>query len=805
MQRIITKMDEDDGLLLNFAAPSSSEPTGNKAKKSGNKVTGGRWKDRRKLQLSLQGRGRNQKKEKIVATGVNSTDIDNSRLDRAKESLDTAKEKPAQEKRRVPTNQDHLGPSSKRIKFKETSGEFGGKNSSYVSSLFTSNEASSTLTPTDTSAATTTYLPSNAPLKDATTFDGLGLNDKLATHLTESLRFKAPTKVQRSVIPSLIATQRDLFVKAQTGSGKTLSFLLPIFHKLMSEEKYKITRESGLFAIILVPTRELCTQIYGVLETLVRCHHHIVPGIVIGGEKKKSEKARLRKGVNILVATPGRLADHMENTTSLDVSQLRWLILDEGDRLTELGFEETITKITDNISKNSKISETIHKYQGLPTERVNVLCSATIQDNVKKLGNMILNNPETISVDSNKQIEGTLNFDDEEEQNNFDSNNSEGKRMSAPDQLIQKILVVPPKLRLVALSAMLKKLSKETNSLDDGVNRRTIVFFSCSDSLNFHFDVFTRNGNMFKKRKNRETDKFETVEVPYYSKYDNEDDNEEDKPSILTAPILGSNSCVYKLHGSLSQQQRATTLQAFIKEKNEGKNSAKHSILFCTDVASRGLDLPNISSVIEYDPPFSVEDHLHRIGRSARVGNEGSAVLFLLPGNEEGYVDGKIRVVHPKEDNLRIISYEDVLKEGFAEPEEDQEEKKASTKPDPKKRFGKWDIHATTWHLDVERWLLEDSTAHDRAVQAFTSHIRAYATHLSTERSFFNVKLLHLGHLAKSFGLRETPKKLGKSVGGNTGLQDVNNSKKIKKEDPRKKMLRMAKMALNSNSSEFNY
>lgn len=275
-------------------------------------------------------------------------------------------------------------------------------------------------------------------MKDATTFDGLGLNDKLATHLTESLRFKAPTKVQRSVIPSLIATQRDLFVKAQTGSGKTLSFLLPIFHKLMSEEKYKITRESGLFAIILVPTRELCTQIYGVLETLVRCHHHIVPGIVIGGEKKKSEKARLRKGVNILVATPGRLADHMENTTSLDVSQLRWLILDEGDRLTELGFEETITKITDNISKNSKISETIHKYQGLPTERVNVLCSATIQDNVKKLGNMILNNPETISVDSNKQIEGTLNFDDEEEQNNFDSNNSEGKRMSAPDQLIQK-------------------------------------------------------------------------------------------------------------------------------------------------------------------------------------------------------------------------------------------------------------------------------------------------------------------------------------------------------------------------------
>lgn len=793
-------MDEDDGLLLNFAAPSTDVNV-SKNRKTSSKVTGGRWKDRRKLQLSLQGRGRSQKYEKSVATGVNSTDIEQAKLERAQRKPDT--KEISGEKRIGQSNPEQYGVSSKKVKFQENSGEFGGKNSSYVSSLFTSNDASTSLTPTEESATTTTYLPSNAPLKDATTFGGLGLNDKLATHMTDVLRFKTPTKVQRSVVPSLIATQRDLFVKAQTGSGKTLSFLLPIFHKLMSEDKHKITRESGLFAIILVPTRELSTQIYGVLETLVRCHHHLVPGIVIGGEKKKSEKARLRKGVNILVATPGRLADHMENTTSLDVSQLRWLILDEGDKLMELGFEETITKITDNISKNSKISETINMYQGLPTERVNVLCSATMQKNVKQLGSMVLNNAEMITVDSNENFKGTVNF---EEGYDFENGNTESKKMSAPDQLVQQILVVPPKLRLVALSAMLKKISKEMSTLPENVNKRTIVFFSCSDSLNFHFDVFTRNGNKFVKRKNRETEKIEVVEIPHYADYDNEgEDEKSDSPSILTAPLLGSGTTIYRLHGSLSQQSRTSTLQAFVKDNFANASSPKHSILFCTDVASRGLDLPDISSVIEYDPPFSIEDHLHRIGRSARVGKEGNASLFLLPGNEEGYVDGKLKVVHPRKDNLRIARYEDILKDGFAEPQVVEDDKKVSGKVDPKKKYGKWDIHATTWHLDVERWLLEDSTAHDKAVQAFTSHIRAYATHLSSEKNFFNVKLLHLGHLAKSFGLRETPKKLGKSMGSNEGFQDGLASKKTKKEDPRKKMLRIARLAVSSNKNEFNY
>lgn len=748
---------EDDGLLLNFDTGSGGVVESSKPRKA--KVAGGRWKDRRKLQLQLLGRGRNDKKSGAV-TGPNTTTLSNKRT--PTEGAGGARGSGA--------------PPHKKTKFEESSGEFGGKNNTYVSSLFHANDKSGILKPSTTDDSEDIHhSPSNAPLTDSTSFAGLGINSKLNTHLTDYLRLKHPTRIQQAVIPNFLRAQRDLFVKAQTGSGKTLSFLLPIFHQLMQE---RVSRDSGVFAIILTPTRELATQIHGVLESLVRCHHSIVPGIVIGGEKKKSEKARLRKGVNVLIGTPGRLADHLENTSALDISQLRWLVLDEGDRLVDLGFEETITKITDEIAKRSRIMDTLNQWPSFPSRRVNILCSATIQDNVKKLGSIILNKPQMISIESNDDTtstdQGTVTFNDDEEDVNT--------LTTAPDQLVQSVVVVPPKLRLVTLSALLKKLSSGLDSLDEV--SRSLVFFSCSDSVDFHFNVFTRGGKRFKKVKGEK--------IEYVAVDPEEDSEDKDEPSLMSAPVLGTSTVVFKLHGSLTQQARTSTLQSLIKNHA----NAKHAILLCTDVASRGLDLPNISNVIEYDPPFSIEDHLHRIGRSARVGNSGSASLFLLPGAEEGYVDGKLRTVHPKEDSLKIVSYEGILRDGFSLV--------ADLKTSKHNREGNWDTHATTYHLDIERWLLEDQAQHYKASNAFISHIRAYTTHLSSEREYFNVKLLHLGHLAKSFGLREAPKKLGKSA-ENHSAKSGEDGQKQKKEDPRKKMLRMAKMAVSSASSEFNY
>lgn len=768
-------MSQDDGLILNFA-PSEGSSAENYSSKIGTKTTGGRWKERRKLQLRLSGRARgkrrNDKSNGETNESVNSDPSSNTQGNRIiskPKSSNSIQEK----------------PNFKRAKLNEKLGAEGGKNNSYVSSLFTSAPASDLLQNSGPeSYDKTTQIPSNAPLLDSTSFSGLGINLKLSKHLTDALRYISPTSIQRCVIPNLIDGKRDLFVRAQTGSGKTLSFLLPIYHLLMTGNT-PIRRDSGLFAIILAPTRELATQIYGVLETLSRICINVVPGIVIGGEKRKSEKARIRKGVNILVGTPGRLADHMENTKSFDASQVRWLILDEGDKLMDLGFEETIAKITQIIQELSKIEKTISTYPQLPEQRINVLCSATIQENVERLGNIVLNDPLLLDTSVNKnKLETSVN-----DNGKTKKGVSVSREATAPDQLVQRILVVPPKLRLVTLAALLKKISNDATSSSSS---RTMVFFSCSDSVDFHFDIFTRDGKALKKEKNEETGK---AEIQWVSK---ESVDLQQSINCATAPFISSSTAILRLHGSLPQQERVSTLQNFLNTKNFDLN---HVVLFCTDVASRGLDLPDISQVIEFDPPFTIEDHLHRVGRSARAGKNGEAILFLLPGDEEKYLEDKVKLVHNNKNNIIVSDYNKVLEDGFARAE-------PNSKPDSsdaKHKVGKWDIHATTWHLDVERWILSDSKVHESAVKAFISHVRAYATHLASERKYFNVKELHLGHIAKSFGLRETPKNLGKSAGTKSKDGSKNAKQKLAKEDSKKKMLRIAKLAVRSTNNEFNY
>ena len=777
-------MNGNDGLLLNMAVTDDNDANLNKKKRNNKnnvKVVGGTWKDRRKHSLALQGRHKRNKLQK--------SPIVNDNVHTSNENLSAGENRHTSGDKNVSDNGGLEGPPLKRQKHMEKHGQFGGKNNTYVSSLFTSVQPSSVLKPTTEDEGQPSYQPSNAPLKDASDFFELGINKKLLEYLSEHLRLKTPTKVQRLVIPRILAEMRDVFIKAQTGSGKTYSFLLPIYQSLMMEES-NLDRTSGLFALILVPTRELAKQIYGVMELLSRCCHRIVPNFVIGGEKKKSEKARIRKGCNVMVATPGRLADHLENTKSLDVSQVRWLVLDEGDRLMELGFEKSIAEITDHIIQDSKLSESVAKWQALPSQRTHVLCSATIQSNVKKLGAIVLRNPTTVSVDSNSIADMTLASENSQGSNAVEAVDSD--IAVAPDQLKQHVLVVPPKLRLATLSSVLGLLSKESR-FSEQVSR-TMLFFSCSDSVNFHASVFSRNGSIFRKRNNPETKKPEIIELSYDSTdHNSPETNDDNETSIFSAPMLSSDTAIFKLHGSMTQQSRSFTLDCFINN-NFRNNSFKHLVLFCTDVASRGLDLPNISHVLEYDPPFCLEDHLHRIGRSARVGHEGKASLFLLPGNEEAYVEDKLKHVHPKKGNLVIEDYQEKLKKGFGEA------KDKGTGHDSDR---KWDENLTTWHLNIERWLLDDKKMHDLAVQAFTSHIRAYATHLSSEKKYFNVKSIHLGHLAKSFGLRQTPKSLGHSSALSSKKGEDQN-KKHKKEDGKQKMLRMAQLALTP-SAEFNY
>lgn len=655
-------MNDDDGMMLNFAVPAAGAAVSRKK----TKLVGGKWSERRKEQLKQQGRGGTFEK-KQQTSGGNDTPI-------------------GQKRPRLPPVESGIGQGST------------ASNGQIVTSLFTANKEIKTRS----NEQLEIQAPSNSISPDAT-FADMEIHSNIKRTL-ETLKFEKPTKIQRLVIPKLQMATNDIFMQAQTGSGKTLAFVLPILDKLL-QSKEKITRQSGIYALILTPTRELAQQIYGFLEEkLCRMScNWIVPGIVIGGEKKKSEKARLRKGVNILIATPGRLVDHIDNTDNLKLGYVRYLVMDEGDRLMELGFEENIKRILAKL--NEDFDSNLGPMQDiLPKKRINVLCSATLKGNVKKLGEISLENGgEIISAQKGTDVED---------------------HMKAPDQLVQRIVVVPPKLRYVTLAAVLKNVSK--------IGKKTIVFISCADSVDFHFIALINNGQFVRK----------------------------DDIQGSSAPDINDNTIIYKLHGSLSQRARTNTLNDFIKDDSE-----KGKILICTDVASRGLDLPNIDEVIEFDPPFTINDHLHRIGRTARLGKEGESWLFLMPGLEENYIE-IIKPLH-KKSQMQFESYEKVLEDGFAKIEDDPSTD-SKLKGNKFNRVGSWDMHATTFQLNLERRVINEGRIKEMCEKAFLSHMRAYTTHLNEERGIFNIKDLHLGHLAKSFGLRERPKAIG---GGNEGVK----------------------------------
>ena len=204
--------------------------------------------------------------------------------------------------------------------------------------------------------------------EEITSFEGCGLHAEICKHLKEKLGFVKPTNIQSMMIPTMLNNaNRDIRMQSMTGSGKTLAFVLPIVQRILEtcnrDRPRGEIRNLGTFAIFLSPTRELASQLYSVLEKVLSNHYKfcgdhamsLVPGLIIGGDKRKSEKARLRKGINILVATPGRLLDHLESTQSFNCSSLETLVLDEADRLLDLGFETQVKEIVSLIREKKTV------------------------------------------------------------------------------------------------------------------------------------------------------------------------------------------------------------------------------------------------------------------------------------------------------------------------------------------------------------------------------------------------------------------------------------------------------------------
>jgi ATP-dependent RNA helicase DDX31/DBP7 len=441
-------------------------------------------------------------------------------------------------------------------------------------------------------------------------FENLGIHESISRHLREKMNLSVPTVIQSLAIPQLLAHRaRDVCIQSITGSGKSLSFLLPIIQSILAESEHQ-NRQEGTLAIILSPTRELAQQLYALLDKILNTSFKmeersgsLVPGIIVGGDKRKSEKARLRKGIQILVCTPGRLLDHLENTESFKLNNLKYFVLDEADRLMDLGFGEKIKKIVSLIKESTK-----------ERQLCKILCSATLQGRVVSLADELMNEPLYIKTQ------------EEEEESKF----------ATPEGLVQKYLNCPPKFRLLTLIALLRSKILDIKST---VSCKTIIFVSCCASVDFHHALLCTG-----KIPKVEDGKFKESSDAYY---DMEPLDKEGMPAVASSTLFSSTK-IFKLHGSLSQVDRFKVFDDFSK--------CSRGILVCTDVAARGLDLPAVNYIIQYEPPSDIRDYIHRVGRTARIGQKGEAILFLLPSEIE-YVE----LLQEKNVEMEALEMEHVL------------------------------------------------------------------------------------------------------------------------------------------------
>ncbi|KAF3439721.1 hypothetical protein FNV43_RR17999 [Rhamnella rubrinervis] len=555
-------------------------------------------------------------------------------------------------------------------------------------------------------------------------FSSTGLNPTLCEQLKERMGFEAPTQVQARAIP-VILSGRHVLVNAATGTGKTVAYLAPVVHHLQNYNP-RIQRSDGTFALVLVPTHELCLQVYEVLQKLLHRFHWIVPGCIMGGENRSKEKARLRKGITILIATPGRLLDHLKNTMSFLHTNLRWIIFDEADRILELGFGKEIEEILEILGsrKHVSISKNDAASGVFKSQKQNLLVSATLNEKVNHLAKISLENPIMVGFGDKKMQpisspEHSGSDRDDMEQQLKITGPSTGD-YNLPAQLIQKYVKVPCNLRLTVLISILKHLFEKEAS------QKIVVFFSTCDAVDFHYSLLSEF--QFSCYSQRET---------------------EVKQKFLRCKT-------FRLHGNMKQEDRRTTFQGFRTQKS--------ALLLCTDVAARGLDFPKVRCIIQYDSPGEATEYVHRVGRTARLDQRGDSLLFLQPV-EMDYLQhlGKHGVPLTEYPLLKVLG-------SFPSYGKNHHNKKFVS------------IESHPWVLPLqqalEAFILAEPNMKQLAQKAFCSWVRAYTAHRGELKKIFVVKKVHLGHVAKSFALREQPSLVGKSFQNETKKRKRNEKQK---------------------------
>ena len=578
----------------------------------------------------------------------------------------------------------------------------------------------------------------------ASDWKSLKLHPRLINTLTTQFEMSQPTLIQTKAI-SVFQDHRNILLHSETGSGKTMAYALPILQALATKHEGKDGKDRkqlGTRCLILCPTRELAAQTLDTLEKL--CRHSfgwLVPGCLSGGDTRKSEKARIRKGLGIVVATPGRLLDHLNKTESLLMSlkgKLEWLVLDEADRLLDMGLGDQVKQIVQQIRANDASSDSWWR---------SVLVSATVTASVQALAKerMLCGNKPWVWVKGASQEEkgassttkpGKDNTKDAATEN--DENNNPSYTDSTPRQLAQQHLTVSAKMRLSTLLAFLvQRVQKE---------ERTVVFMGTCASVDYHHKLLAAMEPIF----------------------DTDGDNDR------ASGIFGSKGSVFKLHGSVPHSERHQVLKKFATSKN--------AVLLATDVAARGLNLHGVDWAVQYDPPCEISDYVHRVGRVARAGKAGHSLLMLLP-SERTFLD----VLETRGiSNMAALSLSTTLNQAATSCKEvaNAGKKQVGVKENSKlegSRLGEAfsaelqrrledcvaqedDRAKAIWKETPKRKrsaiMKEEGELMELARDAYISFIRAYSTKEKCVRHIFSARALHLGHVARSFALKEPPKAL---------------------------------------------
>lgn len=343
------------------------------------------------------------------------------------------------------------------------------------------------------------------------TFQEMGLPPTLV-HALDKMKFHQPTPIQAQAIPIALEA-KDILGSAQTGTGKTLAFVIPLMAKL-------IAAPQGC-ALVLVPTRELAQQVMNTVKSLLHARLSLKTALVIGGEPYFKQIKQLKSHPRIIVGTPGRIIDHIERK-NIPCQQIEFLVLDEADRMFDMGFGVQLEQII----------------KQLPTQRQTLMFSATVPKHIERLAREHLIQPERISIGSTTQ----------------------------PFEKIKQDIIKINETE--KYGCLLKQLDERDGSI--------IIFVKTK------FSADNLANKLYKEK----------------------------HPAIA-------------IHGDLRQNKRERVIKAF--------RQGRYRIMVATDIAARGLDIPHIQHVINYDLPQSPEDYIHRIGRTARAGADGFALCFVTP------------------------------------------------------------------------------------------------------------------------------------------------------------------------------